>query len=513
LFEETTYPYHQIIITTVLTRRAFTAGIAPALITRGQSTRRPNLLFLMADDHAAYVMGCDGNRQALTPNLDQLASEGVRFSAHHCNSPVCTPSRQSLLTGQMPHSAGVTVLSTPLSTDKPNLAKQLRTVGYRTAVFGKMHFNRTAEPGLHGFDVVSTEDVIQREWQRTVRPSAVPEGTRTKTLPWRPFQTPAREWLNAAKLPFPRRDADMKGTFIVNQAMQYLEENAIRQFACWVSLMEPHSPFDFPIEDAGVMNPKAFAVPPVGPKDGSQIPLIFRDLSPEEKQGIAAAYYTSAHFLDRNLGRVLRKLKDLRLDENTLVVYTADHGYDLGQHGRFEKHCGYDPALRVPLILRHPGRLRPRVVKEMTEHLDLGPTLLEHLNAPPLPVQHGQSLFKGRKLIVSEYLENEEVFVRTDRWKMLYGSGRRARTDGYVTDNPTPGPSTRLFDLAADPGEFQDVAAAQPKQAEVLKKAALQRFRDTHPEAAREPSSGGVDDLLDFYLVPRDAKPAPPRPV
>ncbi|MGJ5813506.1 sulfatase family protein [Paludibaculum fermentans] len=482
------------------------------MIIRGQSTTRPNLLFLMADDHAAYVMGCDGNRQALTPNLDELAAEGVRFAAHHCNSPVCTPSRQSLLTGQMPHSAGVTVLGTPLSTDKPTLAKQLRKVGYRTAVFGKMHFNRAAEPGLHGFDTVWTEDVIDREWRRQVPSTPLPEGTRAKSLPWRPFQTPAREWLNAAKLPYPRRDAEMKGTFIVNQAMRYLEENANTQFALWVSLMEPHSPFDFPLEDAGVMDPARFAVPVVGPRDGGQIPLIFRDLSSPEKQGIAAAYYTSAYFLDRNLGRVLKKLKDLRLDENTLVVYTADHGYDLGQHGRFEKHCGYDPALRVPLILRQPGKIQPAVVKRFTEHLDLGPTLLSHLDAPPLPVQHGQSLYSGRKLIVNEYLENEEVFVRTDRWKMLYGSGRRARTDGYLTDNPTPGRNTRLFDLAADPGEFQDVSAAHPKQVEVLKKAALERFRNTHPDAAQEPSQGGLDELLDFYLVPRDAKPAPLRP-
>lgn len=88
-----------------------------------------------------------------------------------------------------------------------------------------------------------------------------------------------------------------EGTFIINQAMRYLEENANRQFACWVSLMEPHSPFDFPIEDAGAMDASRFHVPEVGPRDGSQIPLIFRDLSSAEKQGIAAAYYTSAHFL------------------------------------------------------------------------------------------------------------------------------------------------------------------------------------------------------------------------
>ena len=111
---------------------------------RGATARRPNFLFLLADDHAAYVLGCDGNRLAATPNLDRLASEGTRFSRHFCNSPVCTPSRQSFFTGQLPHTAGVTRLPTPLALDKPTLAKQFKAAGYSTAVFGKMHFNRPA---------------------------------------------------------------------------------------------------------------------------------------------------------------------------------------------------------------------------------------------------------------------------------------------------------------------------------------------------------------------------------
>src|SRR6185503_17450996 len=109
------------------------------------------------------------------------------------------------------------------------------------------------------------------------------------------------------------------------------------------------------------------------------------DLSDDDKKGIIASYYTSVRYLDQNLGRVLGKLKALGLDDNTLVVYTADHGYDLGHHGRFEKHCGYDPALRVPLILRQPGRVRKGVVADFTEHIDVAPTILDLLNAGPMP--------------------------------------------------------------------------------------------------------------------------------
>src|SRR5581483_5541390 len=156
-----------------LTRREL-LGTATAVSSRRVAHARdrlPNLLFLVADDHAAYVLGADGNRRARTPHLDRLASEGVRFARHYCNSPVCTPSRQSILTGQMPHAAGVTVLSTPLAEDRPTIARQLRGAGFSTAVIGKMHFNRPGVPGLHGFDTAWTEDVVQKRWLDEVGPA------------------------------------------------------------------------------------------------------------------------------------------------------------------------------------------------------------------------------------------------------------------------------------------------------------------------------------------------------
>ena len=134
----------------LLVKGSASLALSAALRGRAQSRagRKPNLLFLIADDHARYVLRCQGNPRAVTPNFDRLASEGVRFASHYCNAPVCTPSRQSILTGQLPHSAGVTVLSTPLAEDKPTLAKQLDAAGYTTAVYGKMHFNRPGRPGL-----------------------------------------------------------------------------------------------------------------------------------------------------------------------------------------------------------------------------------------------------------------------------------------------------------------------------------------------------------------------------
>ena len=472
----------------------------------------PNFLFIIADDHAGYVLGADGNRMARTPNLDALASEGVRFARHYCNAPVCTPSRQSFFTGQLPHATGVTRLPTPLADDKPTLAMQFRKAGYTTAVFGKMHFNRPGVPGMHGLEIACTEDVLTREWQKNVKRRPVPPDIRTKP-PWKPLKDPARIWLNADKLPYPAYDADMRASYQIRLAERFLEDHRDKPFALWVSFLEPHSPYDFPVEYRSKYAPSDFRAPEAGPEDDWQIPLIFRDLTPEDKRGIIAAYYTSVEFLDRNIGLILRKLRELNLDGNTLVVYTADHGYDLGQHGRFEKHCGYDPALRVPLVMRFPGRIKRGVVSDMTEHVDLTSTIRHVMGIDPLPIEHGHSLrpylergnVERRDHIFSEYLENEEAYIRTDRWKFIYCTGSRARRDGYVVIDPTPGPYRILFDLQADPGEFHNVAKQNPEIVERLETLMLQRFRSTHPDAHNERRGLNTSQLLDWYLRPPDA--------
>jgi choline-sulfatase len=468
---------------------------------------------LISDDHAAHVLGAEGNRLAQTPNLDRLASEGTRFARHYCNAPVCTPSRQSFLTGQMPHAAGVTVLRTPLSEDKPTLARQLREAGHRTAAFGKMHFNRAIRPGLHGFDLLMADGEATRAWQEQTKPKPVPPEISTRPR-WRPFRDPARIWLNAEKLPFPRYYEEMKGTYIARRAAQFLEEHRDTSFALWVSFHEPHSPFNFPIEYRDRFDPAKFKSPRVGPEDAWQIPLIFRDLTDEDKRGIIAAYYTSVSFLDRNIGVVLDKLRALDLEQNTLVVYMGDNGYCLGHHGRFEKHCGYEPALHVPLFMRFPGRVRRGVVTDLTEAVDVAPTVLDLLGADPMPITHGRSLrpkLEGRRMprprdhIFGEYLENEEAYIRTDRHKFIFCSGKRERQDGYKTDDPTPGRYVRLYDLKRDSGEFTDVSRKYPEVVERLEKLMLDRFRQTHPEAEKEPEGTTLEESIEWYLRPRDA--------
>ncbi len=496
----------------MLSRRTALTTLVSAPLVRAQATK-PNFLFIIADDHAGYVLGADGNRQAETPNLDRLASEGARFALHHCNQPVCTPSRQSFLTGQMPCMAGVTVLKTPLDENKPTLAKQFQKAGYHTAVFGKMHFNRPSKPGLHGFETMMTEQDINREWSK--KPIKTPP-TDLKAKPkWQPFKDPSRIWLNADKLPFPRYYEDMRGTFTLRQAQQFLKTERPNPFALWVSFPEPHSPFDFPIEWTPKYDKAKFKAPIIGPEDAWQIPNIFRNLSEEDRQGIIASYYTSVNYLDKNVGELLETLRAQGLDDNTYVVYMADHGYMLGHHGRIEKHCCYDQALRVPLIMRYPGKIKKgQVVTQFTEHIDVPATITDMMGLERLPIQHGESLrpylegkkpAKVRDHIFSQYLENEEACIRTERWKFIECTGKRARTDGYETDKPTPGHYIRLYDLKADPGEFTDVAAKHPDVVEKLRGLMLARYRATHPEAAQEPKGAKPEESVAFYLRPRDA--------
>ena len=340
---------------------------------------------------------------------------------------------------------------------------------------------------MHGFETAMTEDRVNKGWQAAVqRPRP----------PWRPFQDPARQWLNAANAALPYRDEEMRSYWQLQEAKKWMSERAKDgPFALWFSIQEPHSPFDFPSDDQARFAAASFRGPQLGPEDGSQIPLIFRDLSEAEKTGIAAAYYSSSAYLDRNMGRILEHLRVLKLEENTLVVYMADHGYCLGQHGRFEKHCFYEPAMRVPLVFRYPGKVgRGKVVRRQTESVDVGTTILGLLSAEHRFDQtHGRNLFEGpaREDVFSIYLENEEACLIWREWKLIYTTGRRKRMDGYETDNPTPGKLVRLYDRRNDPGEFRNVASQHLALVQTLTHRLEQRFQATHPEGAL-----ALDDLL-----------------
>ena len=474
---------------------------------RPPASAAPNVVILIGDDHAAGTLGVDGDARRATPRLDGLARQGMRFDRAFCNSPVCTASRQSFITGRLPHTVGVTRLSTPLPESAVTLGHRFGELGYATAAIGKMHFNG---PSHHGFELrVDTPD-----WQRWVAEDAVRRPERR--APWRPFTDPAAQWLNWKCESSGYSEQASEATYFADRAAGFLHENRERPFALVVSFHEPHAPFTFPNEWSGLYRPSEFDVPPVSDRDRKEQPLIFRGMTPDEVRGVRAAYYTSLAFLDHSVGRVLDALEAEGLAENTIVVYLGDNGYMLGRHGRFEKHVLYDPAVRVPLMVRWPGRIPAgRRVPEQVELVDVLPTLLDLVGVPVPSDLHGRSLkallmgepgARGRDIVVSEYLENEEAMARSERYKLIVGTGRRARRDGYVSGNPTPGPYSRLFDLRADPEETDDLSAAAElgDVRERLLRAMYERLTTTRPEGEHVPEGLTERVAVEWCLRPRD---------
>lgn len=480
---------------------------------QGQAKSPPNILWICGDDHAPYVIGAYGNAQVRTPNLDKMAAQGMRFDRAYCNSPVCTASRQSFLTGRYPRTIGVTQLKTPLSDREVTLAEVLKKANYDTGAIGKMHFNSNLK---HGFDL-RLDNPQHNEWLRAKGKSPVPSGVQVQP-PWKPFVDPARIWLNSLCLPLNVVDAEMAGSYFREQAVRFLQERRKRPFFLMVSFTEPHSPFHFPVEYRDRHRRAEFKAPAAGPEDDWQIPEIFRQLTDEDKQGIIAAYYTSAEFLDKNIGLVLEALEKSGEAENTLVIYTGDHGYMLGQHGRFEKHCGYEPAVRSPLLVRFPGKVQPsQSSKALVEFIDIFPTVLEFAGLPvPTNVQ-GKSLAplltgklnQHREQVFIEYSENEEAYIRTDRWKFIYGTGKRLRGDGYATRQPLPGRTVRLFDLDRDPDELTNLAQ-RPEHARRIEDFTTQladHLKRTSRQPEIIPQTSDVHAVLEFCLQPRDVVP------
>ena len=456
------------------------------------------------------MLGVSGNQQIHTPNLDRLAASGMRFDRAFCNSPVCTPSRLSFMTGRYPRTIGVTQLETPLSHRERTLADLLKDAGYATAAIGKMPFGN----GRHGFelrfDLDDGETIAKKMTPRPPPPNL-------KVLPdWRPFQDPAAVWLNASYLPYGAYEADMDGTSFANEAVRFLREDRNRPFFLFIGFHEPHAPFTFPIEDLNRHDPNSFTVPETGPEDANQIPKIFRGLTRAEKQGIIASYTTSVEYLDRNVGRVLKALEESGKLDNTLVIYTSDQGYLLGQHGRFEKHCSYDEAVRVPLFFRLPGKVRAgSQTSALIEMVDIVPTVL-HLCRVAVPANvQGRSFVKvltgekdrHRSRVFVEYAPNDEVMVRDEHWKLIFERGKQRRRDGYDTGQPLAERTIRLFDLDHDPAETHNVADRPENAGRVadLLKILAKHLKATAADPGLVPQSNDPLDILDYCVQSRDA--------
>jgi len=360
----------------------------------------PNLLFLYTDEQRADTLAAYGNRTIAMPNLNRLASRSTVFARTYVTQPVCTPSRSTLLTGLWPHTNTCTVNNAPLPAETPCLSEMLPD-GYTCAHHGKWHLGDEIYP-QHGFT----------EW-RAIEDNYVAHYSAGRD---RADRSHYHHWLRGhGFLPdmgdgrFSRNfctripERYSKPAFLAEEACRFLRENRSRPFALYVNFLEPHMPFMSCRDEQYA--PEAIDLP--ANFDHQEYPSLrarvlaarFRNEGPgggfrteADWRRLIARYWGLCSLVDTHVGRILATLSECGLDENTIVVYTSDHGDMMGSHRLMAKCLMYEEAVRVPFLVRLPGQTAGRHVAQPVSQLDIVPTLLDCMGVSIPDRLQGQSL-------------------------------------------------------------------------------------------------------------------------
>ena len=375
---------------------AFMLAFAAHASAAGRS--KPNVLFLISDD-LANVLAVSGDPRARTPNLDRLAARGVRFDRAYCTYPLCGPSRNSMLTGLYPNSSGVLGNGTMFRQTIPthvSLPQAFRHEGYLAVRIGKLyHYGVPGSVGTDGHDDPAS-------WEIAFNPAGVDrleEEPKISTLVPGNFGS-ALSWYAS-----PKSDEHHTDALLAADAEWVLERAARgkdRPFFLAVGFFRPHTPFVAPRDPYFGYYPEA-DMPVVrgveedeadipAPALGSRKPEE-RTLTDDLRRKAVQAYYASISFMDAQVGRVVNALDRLGLAENTIIVFTSDHGYHLGEHGLWKKQSLFEESARVPLLIVAPGvAQRGAVVTKPVSHVDVYPTLSELAGVKALANLQGESL-------------------------------------------------------------------------------------------------------------------------
>lgn len=386
--------------------------------------KRPNIIFIMADQLRYDALGCYGNTQIHTPNIDSLALEGSTFDNHFIQNPVCSPSRCSILTGRYPKNHGTRDNGIALRDEELTFPEMLRESGYRTAAIGKMHFTTQFLPkeneeddwpeDCYGFDIVHTScDTKTGEylnWLSEISPESWKIVKAQGEKKAREDRASAAEKDISGPPQVYNNDIDPKyhqSTWIADQTIRVIEESdGTQPFFVWCSFVDPHHPFDPPQPYAHMYDPEKLDAPNYVEGELIDKPPHFlrhrmgrgfsnekydyRELSEADWKHVKAAYYGMITLIDDNIGRILQSVKQKGIEEDTLIIFTSDHGELLGDHGLlFKGPFMYDCLIKAPMLIKYPRQI-PKGARfgQVTEHVDIMPTLLEYAQAPvPYGVQ------------------------------------------------------------------------------------------------------------------------------
>lgn len=441
----------------VVVRAVAFAFLLPVAVAAAEQSR-PNVVFVMADD-LNCDLGCYGHSLVKSPNIDRLAAHGVRFERCYCQYPVCNPSRVSLLSGRRPETTRVVDLVTPTRStlgDAVMLPEHFRRHGYTTVKLGKIFHTG-----------VGFEDPRSWDYELT-------ETKEAKNPP--PDQIAAERWGRVIMLDT-ADEATWDGKLAAEASQQLTQLVKMPQpFFLAVGFRRPHIPYIAPrrffdlypessIPSLGESPDHVRALPPLA------LPYVCsgeEKLDAPHRAGVTAAYYAAVSFLDAQLATILATLDELRLWDNTIVVFTSDHGYHLGEHGGlWHKMTLFEEACHVPLLVFTPHGKRGASARGTVELLDLYPTLIDlcHLPAPqglegesfaPLLADPDKAWSRAAQTVVSrvegrsahDALDPDRLgrSVRTDRWRYtvwpdgrreLYDHERDPREQTNLADSPT----------------------------------------------------------------------------
>lgn len=425
--------------------------------------QRPNILFIMSDQHTQRVLGCYGDDVVATPNLDRLANRGVTFDNAYTPSPLCVPARMSFMTGRYPCRQSCWTNSDMLPSDRPTIAHSLGAAGYQPTLVGRLH--SIGPDQLRGY--------IRREVgdHSTNWVGGVPHSLGVLNKTNDPYRV-SLDKSGAGQSSYECHDYDVTDATlqVLDEIAQSRQAGATEPFALSVGYLMPHQPFvarkEYYERYEGRVDLPDLSVSAID----HEHPYLtewreftgITDVPDETIVRARTAYYALVEEMDAMIGRILDKLEALGLSDNTLIVYTSDHGDQLGERGLWWKQTFYDESAKIPLVMAWPGVLpqgerRPQVVNL----IDLAATLLDAADAPPLPDGEGRSFLnvahdETRPWInetFSEYCTDgmapwtlptpvRQRMIRTDRWKLNYYDGYRPQ----------------LFDMLNDPGETRDLA-------------------------------------------------------
>jgi arylsulfatase A-like enzyme len=437
---------------------------------------KPNILFIFADQHRHNIMGCAGHPLIKTPHLDAIASEGVRFTKTWCQSPICQPSRASVITGRYPHELDVISNTGGFNPEWPTVMKQLQGVGYETATIGKTHYHESYQPPKDGgdIDMRSNEgfvksfgwDYVMEEYDKYLHTASRLSTPYTEHLAKHGMLDAYRKQIKSAFRLTPEhwrgqtsvlpQEFDLT-SFLADEANQWLRQRSKdKPFMLKLAFVQPHVPLISDPVWAKYYADAAIDVPALDPAEASNehwqqyLSVLAKHsqsqmMDPDFVTAGIRQYFGMVSLVDQKIGEVLATLEALGQLDNTWIIYTSDHGEMLGDHKLWAKMNFYHGSVQVPLIIRPPGGAPQRTEDALVELTDVTATLADIGGAESPAGSHGESLLAA---VTEPFAGREYLYSQIGNYAGVRNSSHR------LTMNIKNGAPCELFNMVDDPDEM-----------------------------------------------------------